>query len=55
MQHSRLDLDRNARQSLQRPAYTADDLYAFRHRHLMIRNRFTVIENFFVKSKGLIS
>lgn len=55
MQHPRIDLDRNAKLSLQRPAYTAGDLYAFRHRHVMIRNRFTVIKDFFVKSKGLIN
>lgn len=49
-----IDLDKNARQSLQRPAYTGTDLYAFRHRRLIIRGRFTVIKDFFVKSKGLI-
>lgn len=48
MRRQDLRIDKNDKQSLQRPAWTQDDLHAYRHRHLQGR----VIENYFTKSKG---
>lgn len=41
-------VERNERLSLLRPAWTQDDLHAYRHLHLRDR----VIENHFVKTQG---
>jgi len=52
MRTAHLRIDKNDKQSLQRPAWTQADLHAYRHRY--IGGKIGIIENYFVKSKGLV-
>lgn len=52
MRRQNLRLDQNEGLSLQRPAYTQYDLYAYRHRH--IGGKTGIVKDFFVKSKGRV-
>lgn len=39
-------------ESLDRPAWTQEDLYAFNHKHTIIRGKYVVIENYYAITKG---
>lgn len=52
MRRQDLRLDQNEGLSLQRPAWTQYDLYAYRHRH--IGGKTGIIKDFFVKTEGKV-
>ena len=40
-----------SRKSLDRPAWTSDNLFAFRHKHTIVRGKFQKIINFYHREK----
>ena len=49
MRRQDLRIDKNDKKSLQRPAWTQDDLHAYRHKH--VGGRTGIIENYFNRDK----
>ncbi|KKN19395.1 hypothetical protein LCGC14_0946060 [marine sediment metagenome] len=42
----------NERDSLDRPAWTQADLYAYKHKHHLVAGKYIVEKDYFVKSEG---
>lgn len=38
--------------SLDRPAWTSTDLYAYKHKHILVHGKSIVIEDYYVRSGG---
>ena len=38
--------------SLDRPAWTQDDLHAYRHKHTLVNGKRIIIKDYFVQSEG---
>jgi len=47
-----INLDNNYK-SLERPAWTQDNLYAYRNKYCYRNGKYIIIKDYFVKSKGL--